>query len=91
MFDFDKFCEEFEKADDFTMIKGLVVRLSQATNEIEKVTIMGHLFDYVDIVARAVKCTRESGDKWAERFVEERKKNIELKKRLEEIQKAAST
>ena len=91
MFDFTKFCKEFEDADDFTTIKALAVRLSQATNEIEKVTIMAHLFDAVDIVESVNKAETDQCEYWSARCYAETKKKTELKKKLEEIQKAAST
>ena len=91
MFDFDKFCEEFEKADVYTTIKGLCLKLSSAENDIDRTAITSHLFDMVDLTEAGDKTMADHCDHWKKKFFEEHKKNIELQMKIKEIQKAAST
>lgn len=91
MFDFNKFCKEFEKADAYTTIKGLCLKLSSAENDIDRTAIMDNLFDMVDIAEMEYKDMTHHRGHWREKFFEEHKKNTELREKLKEIQKAAST
>ena len=91
MFDFNKFCEEFEKADTYTTIKGLCLKLSSAENDIDRTAIMSHVFDMVDAAEAGDKAMAHHCDHWKEKFFEEHKKNIDFRRKLKEIQKAAST
>ena len=91
MFDIEKFIEEFEKADVYTTIKGLCLKLSSAENDIDRTAIMGHLFDMVDVAEMEYKDMAHHCGGWKVKFFDEHKKNIELRMKLKEIQKAAST
>lgn len=91
MFDIEKFIEEFEKADVYTTIKGLCLKLSSAENDIDRTAIMNHLFDMVDVAEMEYKAMTHDCAGWKVRSYDEYKTNRKLRKKLEAIQKAAST
>lgn len=91
MFDIEKFIEEFEKADVYTTIKGLCLKLSSAENDIDRTAIMGNLFNMVDVAEMEYKDMAHHCEGWKVKSYDEYKKNTKLKKKIEEIQKAAST
>ena len=91
MFDIEKFLDEFDGKSNFDVIKGLAMRLSSATSDLDRMAILNFLFYAADYAETEYNIVNEKSKKYWNNYIDERKKNIELKKKIESIQKAAST